>query len=207
MSNNNPPIITFPKGDENPYHVFEEWFSAASQAISKDHNAMALSTASKAGLPMVRIVLLKYHSQEGFTFFTNYTSQKAKNLIDNPQAELNFYWRELDLQIRIAGSVEKTSEEVSFNYFKSRHRDSQIGAWASDQSKPLQSDEELQKRVKYFEDKFSGKEVDMPGHWGGFIVKPLAYEFWHQRDFRLHERIIFTRDSLSSSWASTRLFP
>ncbi len=205
MSNLHP----LPQPDDDPFEAFALWFDEAKAAIDKDPNAMCVSTANKEGRPSSRIVLLKEFDQQGFVFYTNYTGRKSLELDANPYAALNFYWRELDKQIRIEGKVEKVAAEESDAYFDSRPRTSRIGAWASKQSTPLAGGtKQLLKDVAAYTAKFGTKKVPRPDHWGGWRVIPHRIEFWHQREFRLHERIEFTRKNENdTSWSSQYLYP
>ncbi len=196
----------FPTSDNCPLETFNTWFDEAKQAIRKDPNAMTLATASPSGTPMVRVVLLKDVSPEGFVFFTNYESQKSQQLQSNPVAELNFYWRELNYQVRIHGRAGKISSLKSDAYFAQRQRPSQIGAWASMQSQPLTAYAALEKRIEHFEALYEGKDVPRPPHWGGWCVQPDWIEFWHQLDYRLHQRCRYTKEA-NGRWAYSLLYP
>lgn len=190
---------------DNPFAWFDAWFSEASQTGSTDPNAMTLSTISSDVRPSSRIVLLKQWDTNGFVFYTNRTSRKGQELASNPVAALNFFWRDLGRQIRIEGDVEEVSEAESNEYFASRPRGSKIGAWASNQSRPVESRGELIRRTDEVEARFEGAEVERPPHWGGFRVKPTLIEFWQAGEFRLHDRWEWTR--VEGVWMCQRLFP
>lgn len=194
--------------DSNPNQIFDQWFSEAGAAGVVDPTAMTLATSDKEGWSMARMVLLKKHTEKGFCFFTNYNSEKAKQLSENPKASLVFHWRSpVHRQVRVRGTVVKTSYEESNEYFQSRDRGSQIGAWASPQSSEVQSREVLLKRAKDVEEKYKGESIPCPEHWGGFCIQPLTIEFWQEQDHRLHDRFCFSRESLEQAWGLKRLAP
>jgi pyridoxamine 5'-phosphate oxidase len=193
--------------DPNPIRQFANWFTAAIEAGIGDVNAMSLATtADRDGRPSVRIVLLKSFDQEGFVFFTNYESEKGKQLEANPYAALGFYWIELDRQIRISGKVEKTSHEESQTYFHSRPVGSQLSAWASRQSEVIDGRRVLDARMAEMTERFGDKPIPLPPHWGGFRLKPDKIEFWQGRPNRLHDRFRYTRQA-EGSWQIDRLAP
>jgi pyridoxamine 5'-phosphate oxidase len=192
--------------DSDPIKQFSEWFTAAVEAGIRDVNAMSLATATPDGRPFVRIVLLKEFDEHGFVFFTNYESQKGEQLSANPHAALVFYWIELDRQIRISGLVEKTSRAESERYFHSRPPASQLGAWASKQSQPLDGRRVLEARLAEMTERFSGKEIALPPHWGGYRVRPDMMEFWQGRPNRLHDRFRYNRQP-DGAWTIERLAP
>jgi pyridoxamine 5'-phosphate oxidase len=191
--------------DPDPIKQFQIWFNDAIAAKLPLPEAMTLATATPDGKPSARMVLLKQADHDGFVFFTNYRSAKAEQLDDNPYAALVFYWSQLDRQVRVEGSVVRTSEQESRDYFKTRPRESQIGAWASAQSQAIASREVLERRAQELEDLYSGREVDCPDYWGGYRLRPERIEFWKSRIGRLHDRILYQRDP--SGWSITRLAP
>ena len=192
----------------DPIQQFQKWFDEAQQAEMKEPNAMTLATADGNGMPSARIVLLKGLRPEGFVFYTNYESDKGKQMAANPHAALVFCWLELERQIRIEGSVEKLSFEDSENYFHKRPKGSQIGAWASPQSSEIPDRSILEKNVEALKEKYVDQEkLPCPPHWGGYIVKPRLIEFWQGRSSRLHDRICYTLTDDRSSWTIKRLAP
>ncbi len=191
--------------DKNPLTQFEKWFDEAVHGEIDEVNAMTLSTANEKGRPSARIVLLKGVENNGFVFFTNYNSEKGMHLKSNPQGALTFFWKELERQVRIEGKVEKISQEDSTTYFKSRPYKSRIGAWVSDQSKPLISRVELMKKFTVQAAKFVGQEVPKPDFWGGYILIPDRIEFWQGRPSRLHDRINYRLEN--GDWQIERLSP
>ena len=192
--------------EEDPFKQFEKWWHEVMKSNIDEANAMTLATAGKTGKPSARIVLLKGFTHEGFQFFTNYESHKGEELKQNPQACLVFFWKELERQVRIEGIVEKVSAAESDEYFNSRPAGSKIGAWASPQSKVIASREILEEKVSSVEKKFAGTEIERPGHWGGYILKPALIEFWQGRPSRLHDRILYTRIE-KNKWKIERLAP
>ena len=194
-----------PHGD--PLALFDAWYGEAREAEPNDANAMALATATPQGAPSVRMVLLKGHGPEGFAFYTNSHSRKGQEILANPRAALLFHWKSLRRQIRIEGSLAALGTADADAYFASRARDSQLGAVASDQSAPLDARATFLARFQAAEERFVGDAVERPAHWHGFILTPLAIEFWHDRPHRLHERRLFTRADAGDGWASTLLYP
>ena len=190
----------------DPVSQFRIWFDQALAAKLIEPNAMTLATADPDGMPSARIVLLKGFDECGFVFFTNYLSAKGRQLAENPRAALVFYWPELERQVRIVGQVSKTSREESESYFKSRPRESQIGAHVSRQGQTIAGREELEARLEELEAAFAGKEIPTPGSWGGFRVTPANVEFWQGRPGRLHDRIRYIWQS-DESWKRERLCP
>ena len=189
----------------DPFALFDAWYAKAYASEPNDPNAMALATADAAGRSSSRMVLLKGHNADGFVFYTNRDSRKAANLADNMQAALLFHWKSLRRQVRIEGRVTLASDAESDAYFASRGRDSQLGAWASDQSHPLDSRQTFETRVAAMQARFEGKEVPRPPHWGGYRVVPDLIEFWQDRAHRLHERRVFTR--AGEGWNEGLLYP
>ena len=192
---------------EDPIALFHEWMELARDKEPEDPNAMALATADANGFPDVRMVLLKGADADGFVFYTNLESAKGQELKENPAAALCFHWKSLRRQIRVRGHVSPVSEEEGDAYFDSRARDSQIGAWASKQSRPLESRFALEKQVALFAAKFGLGKVPRPPHWSGFRIVPVRIEFWRDRPFRLHDRLVFERESAKAPWRTERLFP
>jgi pyridoxamine 5'-phosphate oxidase len=192
--------------DSDPIKQFSNWFTAAIEAGIRDVSAMSLATATADGRPSVRIVLLKGFDHDGFVFFTNYESEKGRQLEANPYAALAFYWIEVDRQIRISGNAEKTSREESERYFHSRPIGSQLGAWASHQSQVLDARRILDARMAQMTERFADKPIPLPPHWGGYRVKPETMEFWQGRANRLHDRFRYSRQP-KGSWVIDRLAP
>lgn len=192
--------------NSDPIKQFANWFTAAIEARIRDVNAMSLATTTTDCRPSVRIVLLKSFDQDGFVFFTNYESEKGKELKANPYAALGFYWIELDRQIRISGKVKKTSREESQAYFHSRPVGSQLGAWASRQSEIIDARRVLDARMAEMTERFRNKRIPLPPHWGGYRLKPEIMEFWQGRPNRLHDRFRYTRLA-DESWQIDRLAP
>ena len=192
---------------KNPIELFQSWFknADASDMISET-NAMTISSIGLDGFPKNRVVLLKKYTQEGFIFYTNYTSDKGKAIAANDRVCLSFFWEGLEQQIIIKGKAEKLAENVSDGYFESRPKGSKLGAWASNQSSVVSSREELESNLKTFEKKFEGQEIPRPKHWGGFLVKPISIEFWQGRPNRMHDRIKYTLTE-DFSWKLKRLAP
>jgi len=190
----------------DPIEQFRIWFAQALAVDAKDANAMTLATADREGRPSARIVLLKGVDERGFVFFTNYESEKARELAENPRAALVFYWPLLDRQVRVEGEVTRTSREESAAYFASRPLGARLGAWASRQSRPLRGREELEQALAQVEARYEGGEVPLPDFWGGYRLAPSAVELWQGRPSRLHDRFRYER-SPEGSWRVARLFP
>ena len=191
--------------DRDPIKQFKIWFDDAFAAGLPMPEAMTLATATPDGKPSARMVLLKQVDRDGFVFFTNYRSAKAEQLDANPYAALVFYWAKLDRQVRVEGSVVRTSAQESCDYFKTRPRESQIGAWASEQSQAISNRDVLEQRAQELEALYRDREVDCPEYWGGYRLKPERIEFWKSRVGRLHDRILYQRDA--TGWSITRLSP
>ncbi|MFP4598739.1 MAG: pyridoxamine 5'-phosphate oxidase [Persicimonas sp.] len=192
---------------DDPFDWFAHWYADVRDAQLANFNAMSLATVDATGQPRTRQVLLKSFDAAGFVFYTNYRSPKARQLEENPRVALNFYWRGLERQIRIEGFADRLSEADSDAYFATRPRGSQVGAWASQQSQPLETRQVLASRVEEFEDKFHDQEVPRPPHWGGYRVVPLRMEFWEAEAYRLHDRWEFVRQSADDGWKVEMLYP
>ncbi len=195
-----------------PFALFDSWLKDAERHEPEDPNAMALATVDKVGRPNLRMVLLKAldppgRPDRGFVFYTNYESAKGEELQATPEAALDFYWKSLRRQVRVRGHVSQVSPEEADAYFATRPRSAQIGAWASQQSRPLESRFALEKAVALATARFHVGSVPRPPHWSGFRVTPLAIEFWHSRLSRLHERVVFARENAGDDWRKTRLYP
>lgn len=192
--------------DANPIDLFRRWFDAAVASGSRLPDAMTLATATKDGMPSARVVLLKQFNDDGFVFYTNYNSNKAKELEENPRAALVMYWTVLDRQVRVTGTVERVSDKESNEYFQTRPRESQIGALASPQSEVIAGREVLERKYAELDELYRNRQVERPEYWGGYILKPERIEFWQNRTGRLHDRILYERDS-PGSWSIHRLAP
>ncbi len=191
----------------DPFGLFGDWLKDAEKSEPNDANAMALATADEEGLPNVRMVLLKGFDERGFVFYTNFESQKGQEILGTMKAALVFHWKSLRRQVRVRGLVEEVTKEEADAYFASRPRDSRIGAWASQQSRPLETRFALETAVAMNTAKYAIGEVPRPSYWSGFRIMPLTIEFWHDRPFRLHDRVVFRRAEVSGGWSKTRLYP
>lgn len=190
-----------------PFVLFSRWFEDAKGSEPNDPNAMALATVDGSGMPNVRMVLMKDWDEAGFVFYTNTESAKGREILGTLKAALVFHWKTLRRQVRVRGLIEQVTDAEADAYFQSRPRDSRIGAWASQQSRPLEGRFALEKAVAVNAAKYAIGEVPRPQHWTGFRIKPVEMEFWHDRPFRLHDRVVFRRDMPSSDWTKTRLYP
>lgn len=198
----------------DPLAIFADWLGEAETAEPNDPNAMALSTVGTDGMPSCRMVLLKGYDRDGFVFYTNYESRKGRQLLAIPKAALLFHWKSLRRQVRVEGTVAPVSDAEADEYFASRHKQSQIGAWASQQSRPLEGRFELEKRVAFYAAKYAIGTVPRPPHWSGFRLTPRLIEFWQDGAFRLHDRLVYTRNDGQSAeagpgggWTTERLYP
>ena len=194
------------EGDD-PFALFDRWLKAAELSEPNDPNGMAIASVDAEGLPDVRMVLLKDWDERGFVFYTNVQSDKGRQLDADPKAALLFHWKSLRRQIRIRGPVQPVTDAESDAYYASRPRGSQVGAWASDQSRPLPTREELERRVEAVDAQYEGETPPRPPHWRGYRVLPLSFEFWRDRRSRLHDRMAFRREGQNDSWTTLRLYP
>jgi pyridoxamine 5'-phosphate oxidase len=190
---------------KNPFEQFEIWLAEAITEAVDEPNAMVLTTATAGGKPSARVVLLRGFDKKGFVFFTNYDSRKGREIAENPQASLLFYWTKLERQVRIEGVISKTSRKLSEDYFASRPRASQIGAWASAQSRVIRDRRELEEKISGWETRFAGKAVVCPEFWGGYLLKPDLFEFWQGGESRIHDRLRYTKKR--AVWKIERLSP
>jgi pyridoxamine 5'-phosphate oxidase len=189
-----------------PIALFNEWLNEAKTRELNDHNAAALATVDGQGMPNVRMVLLKGHDERGFVFYTNFESAKGREALASMKAAMGFHWKSVRRQVRVRGNLSEVSDEEADAYFDSRHPQSRLGAWASDQSRPLESREYLVNRLQQKEDKYGTEKIPRPPHWSGFRIVPETIEFWQDGEFRLHDRILFTRDQ-GAGWSKQRLNP
>ena len=190
-----------------PVELFGTWLEEAKASEPNDANAMSVATVDADGMPNVRMVLLKGYDEAGFVFYTNLESQKGTEILHTMNAAANFHWKSLRRQVRLRGEVEQVSDAEADEYFSSRPRDSRIGAWASQQSRPLESRFALEKAVAKYTAKHAIGEVPRPPYWSGFRIIPSYMEFWHDRPFRLHDRIVFRREAPGDAWAKQRFYP
>lgn len=191
----------------DPVVLFKQWFEEARASEPNDPEAMTLATVDSDGLPNARMVLMKGFDESGLVFYTNEESAKGRELAAAPKAAALFHWKSLRRQIRARGTVAPVDEAASDAYFRSRPRDSRIGAWASQQSRPLESRFALEKAIAFYAAKYAIGDVPRPAYWRGYRLTALAFEFWRDRPFRLHDRVLFTRESADSPWRSRRLYP
>lgn len=190
----------------DPILLFKNWLSEAEKNEIRDPNAMQLATVSKNGMPSVRTVLLKDIIDTSFVFYTNYESRKSNEINETAKGAICFYWKSLNRQVRLTGSINKVSDQVSDKYYQSRSRGSRIGAWASKQSRELESREVLMEKVKLLESKYD-EDIPRPTFWGGFALKPDEFEFWEDGNFRLHDRFVLTPTALKNEWTAKRYYP
>ena len=191
--------------ENEPYSLFGAWLADAEKSEPNDPNAVALATVDPAGLPNVRMVLLKGFDERGFVFYTNFESQKGQEILSSHKAAMCFHWKSLRRQVRIRGDVEVVTEEEADAYYATRPRGSRIGAWASKQSRPLEGRFALEKAVAEYTARYAIGEIPRPSHWSGFRIKPVSLEFWHDRPFRLHDRMEFRR--ADDGWQKVRMYP
>ena len=190
---------------KDPFNLFNEWLREAEKSEPNDPNAMAVATVDTNGMPNVRILLLKGHDERGFVFYTNFESTKGQEIIASMKVALGFHWKSLRRQIRIRGEVEFVSDEEADIYYNSRHPQSRLGAWASDQSRPLDSRQVLIDKLLNYEEKYGTDTIPRPPHWKGVRLVPEEIEFWQDGEFRLHDRVVFKRDG--DGWSTQRLYP
>lgn len=192
---------------DEPFRLFAEWLEDATKKEINDPNGVALATVDEDGMPDVRMVLLKGFDQSGFVFYTNFESAKGREILSSMKAAMCFHWKSLRRQVRIRGPVEVVTDAEADEYYATRPRGSRIGAWASKQSRPLESRFALEKAVAEFTVKYPIGDIPRPSHWSGFRIKPTQIEFWQDGAFRLHDRVLFTRQDPSAGWDKTRLYP
>ena len=197
--------IDFNNLEEDPIIFFKRWFEVALKNTKSEANSCVLSTITKLNTPSTRVVLLKDITDNGFVFFTNFNSCKSVDILNNNNVSLNFYWPEIERQVRINGTVTKINRKESVEYFQSRPRESQLGAWLSEQSSSINFDHSFDSELNIIADKFKDKDIECPSYWGGYCVKPLKFEFWQGRPSRLHDRLIYEFES--NCWKLKRLAP
>lgn len=192
---------------QEPFQLFAEWLADATKLEPNDANALTLATVDENGMPNARMVLLKDFDEQGFVFYTNYESAKGREILATPKAAMCFHWKSLRRQVRIRGVIEQVSDSEADAYYASRPRGSRIGAWASKQSRPLESRFALEKAVAEYTARHAIGNIPRPPHWSGFRLRPVSIEFWHDRPFRLHDRVVFSRAAPEGDWEKTRLYP
>ncbi|HVK91558.1 MAG TPA: pyridoxamine 5'-phosphate oxidase [Mycoplana sp.] len=193
--------------ESEPFSLFAKWLSDAEKSEPNDPNAVALATVDASGLPNVRMVLLKGFDERGFVFYTNFESRKGEEILATGKAAMCFHWKSLRRQVRLRGPVEVVSEAEADAYYGSRPRGSRIGAWASKQSRPLESRFALEKAVAEYTARYAIGDIPRPPHWSGFRIRPVSIEFWHDRPFRLHDRLEFRRTAEAEGWEKVRMYP
>lgn len=193
--------------ENDPFELFAKWLKDAEASEPNDPNAVAVATVDEDGLPNVRMVLMKEFDANGFVFYTNFESQKGRELLGQPKAAMCFHWKSLRRQVRLRGPVEVVTDAEADAYFQSRPRGSRIGAWASKQSRTLESRFALERAVAKTTAKYGVSEIPRPAHWSGFRLKPVSIEFWHDGKFRLHDRIEFRRNAAEGGWHKVRMYP
>jgi len=202
------PELTAEAVNHNPFAFFQQWYQDAQKTEMSDPNAMSLATVGAHNMPDVRIVLLKDFTDAGFIFFTNYNSQKGQDLQHNPNASLCFHWKTQLRQVRIQGIVRKISSEESDHYFATRHVNSQIGAYVSQQSQDVSGRQALLDQLTHYQNQFKDQaEIQRPEYWGGYVLEPLRIEYWQNGSFRLHDRLVFFREGLKAHWHSKKIYP
>lgn len=202
-----PHIVVMIRQTTDPLELFGTWYAEAGKSEPNDPSAMALATVGPDGTPAVRMVLLKDYDADGFVFYTNYESRKGQQLLGHPKAALLFHWKSLRRQVRIEGPISQTTAEEADAYFATRARGSQLGAWASEQSRPLESRFALEKRVAEITARYVVGKVPRPPHWSGFRLQPTLIEFWQDGAFRLHDRLEYRRSSPGEPWTTRTLYP
>lgn len=193
--------------ENEPFALFANWLKDATESEINDPNAVALASVDEDGMPSVRMVLLKHADERGFVFYTNFESRKGTELLGQPKGAMCFHWKSLRRQVRVRGLVEVVSDQEADEYYSTRARGSRIGAWASKQSRPLESRFALEKAVAAYTAKYAIGDIPRPPHWSGFRIQPLTIEFWQDGKFRLHDRVEFRRETAEGDWAKVRMYP
>ena len=193
--------------ENEPFALFANWLKDATESEINDPNAVALASVDEDGMPSVRMVLLKHADERGFVFYTNFESRKGTELLGQPKGAMCFHWKSLRRQVRVRGLVEVVSDQEADEYYATRARGSRIGAWASKQSRPLESRFALEKAVAAYTAKYAIGDIPRPPHWSGFRIQPLTIEFWQDGKFRLHDRVEFRREAPEGDWAKVRMYP